>query len=829
MEAIDPGKPLSFLDHHIQCGNSLIGATPRLLREGIPDAAFQPVEGDDKAVCSEYKKRNKQERASGQQSLFGHDLQPWEQLGNLATAMMSLDADDDGSVAAEQRKQERYEELVGSSDYEFGRLLADTWCAAFFWKKTREFDYPITEEVFRRIERTPHWCPDWMKKEVQRLAEQFRFFHWHLAFPDVFRVPARAARPENEQTGWSGGFDCVLGNPPWERVKLQEEEFFASRDLDIANAANKAARQNLIKRLATENPALAEEFAEARRAAENSSSYVRTSGRYPLMGVGDVNTYAIFAELFRSVLAARGRAGIICPTGIATDNTTRAYFDDLTARKCLVSLIGFENEAFIFPGVHHSFKFCALTVAGSRADVQEADLAFLCKYFADVHDKVRHFRLSASDTALLNPNTRTCPVFRTRQDAVLTKAIYRTAPVLVDETAGIDHWGIYYLRLVHLGDHVDYLRDRWQIACESLSDCYCAHLTKDGTTYSAVYEARQIWFYNHRYASYEGVSKAEAFEGKALAPSDTQMRQPDYTVAQRYWVPTTFFRELLNKYDYKRRWLLGYRDVTSSVVERTCVPSVLPFLPATVSLPTLGFAASASAHLLLGNMSSVPFDFVVRNKVGGNHLSFGILKQLPVIAPDAYPDSARASITTRVVELVYSSWDVKPFADDVWKEADDSLREDITRQWEENRTATGGHKWDPPEWAEIDGDGIKLPPFKWDDDRRALLRAELDAYYAKLYGLNRKQLRYILDPHGLSKKELEDILDPWEDPTCSGPHLLPAEPALDFPGETFRVLKNKEEKQFGEYRTRRLVLEAWERLHDQALMPGAYDQRKVGT
>lgn len=304
MEAIDPGKPLSFLDHHIQCGNSLIGATPRLLSEGIPDAAFQPVEGDDKAVCSEYRKRNKQERESGQQSLFGHDLQPWEQLGNLATAMMSLDADDDGSIAAEQRKQERYEELVGSSDYEFGRLLADTWCAAFFWKKTRHFDYPITEEVYRRIERTPHWCPDWMKKEVQRLAGQYQFLHWHLAFPDVFRVPASDEAPENKQTGWSGGFDCVLGNPPWERVKLQEEEFFAEREPEIANAPNKAARARLIESLPTTDPVLAQEFEEAKRAAENSSKFIRDSGRYPLTGVGDVNTYAMFAELFRAVLSS---------------------------------------------------------------------------------------------------------------------------------------------------------------------------------------------------------------------------------------------------------------------------------------------------------------------------------------------------------------------------------------------------------------------------------------------------------------------------------------------------------------------------------------------
>ena len=138
--------------------------------------------------------------------------------------------------------------------------------------------------------------------------------------------------------------------------------------------------------------------------------------------------------------------------------------------------------------------------------------------------------------------------------------------------------------------------------------------------------------------------------------------------------------------------------------------------------------------------------------------------------------------------MVYTSWDIKPFADDVWRDADEDLRAMIRKQWEENRVATGGHKWNPPEWAEIAEDGIPLPPFKWDENRRAILRAELDAYYAKLYGLTRDELRYILDP--------KDVYGP------------------DFPGETFRVLKEKEEKQYGEYRTRRLVLEAWDSMEN---------------
>lgn len=151
------------------------------------------------------------------------------------------------------------------------------------------------------------------------------------------------------------------------------------------------------------------------------------------------------------------------------------------------------------------------------------------------------------------------------------------------------------------------------------------------------------------------------------------------------------------------------------------------------------------------------------------------IQQFPIIPPSSYTSNHVDYITQRILELSYTAYDLKPFAEDL---------------------------------------GYFGDPFRWDEERRAHLRAELDAYYARLYGLNRKQLRYVLDPADLTPRELEDILDPWEE--VSDP-LDPAgydarRAASDFPGETFRVLKDKEIRQHGEYRTRRLVLEAWERL-----------------
>ena len=377
LEALEPGKPLSFLDHHIQCGNALLGATPALMAQGIPDAAFEPIEGDDKKYCANFKKENRKELR--QDTLFDRHDRPWEHLGNLTVGIAQLASLPDNSVADVHAKEKIYAELVRSSSYESGRQLADAWCAAFVWKKCKPsktpdaptsspsppsegdsavriprsafeggFDYPITNDIFQRLERNPHDAPKWMRDEIKRLAGQYQFFHWHLAFPDVFRVPANGGKAENELSGMNGGFDCILANPPWERVKLQEKEWFAERRPDIANATNAAARKRLIEALRTEDAALHSQFQDAARQAEGESQMLRTTGLFPLCGRGDINLYAVFAEGMRNHLSPVGRVGCVLPSGIATDDTTKDFFADLIDKRELVSLFHFENEDLVF-------------------------------------------------------------------------------------------------------------------------------------------------------------------------------------------------------------------------------------------------------------------------------------------------------------------------------------------------------------------------------------------------------------------------------------------------------------------------------------------------
>jgi hypothetical protein len=202
LEALEPGKPLSFLDHHIRVGNSLLGTTPTLIATGLPDNAFVAVEGDDKRACVELKKRNKAERKGWGPLFAQQDAEVQVRLEQTAAALEALPDDRPEDIRAKELALRRHEQ---SDEYHLKKRLADTWCAAFVIKK--HFREPgreasatgITQGYLNDLaQRRP--LPAGLASEVDHLANEYRFFHWHLGFPEVF------AR---------GGFDCILGNPPW--------------------------------------------------------------------------------------------------------------------------------------------------------------------------------------------------------------------------------------------------------------------------------------------------------------------------------------------------------------------------------------------------------------------------------------------------------------------------------------------------------------------------------------------------------------------------------------------------------------------------------------
>ncbi len=285
------------------------------MEKGIPDDAFNPIEGDMKTVCAELKRQNKREHQDRERGQGLFEFEPFIQLGICPLSFSRLSSSSDDSVTDLAEKERRYAELIKNANYLNARLLADLWCAVFVWKKDTSDLGKLcpTENDFRKIENNPHSILPHVKSEVRRLANQYQFFHWHLAFPDVFRLPGQGVA-ENKQTGWNAGFDVVLGNPPWEKVNLQEKEWFSERVPEIARAKTAAKRKELVASLFKTQPLIAEAFELARSHSNGITEYIRNSRVFPLCGRGDINLYAPFAELARSLKQNHGRLGYLVPS-----------------------------------------------------------------------------------------------------------------------------------------------------------------------------------------------------------------------------------------------------------------------------------------------------------------------------------------------------------------------------------------------------------------------------------------------------------------------------------------------------------------------------------
>lgn len=723
MEALDPGRPLTFLDAQIRVGNALVGATPRLIADGLPDEAFKPIEGDDKKIASTLTKQNKAER-NAQGSLFDVDMVAANTT--LAERVEEVVAAPTLSLADVHVQEQRLRAYTNSDAYRQQRLAADSWCAAFVWPKSLGAPPAITQRTIAALIDGDDKLTDAQRAEVDRLAAEYRFFHWHLEFPHIFPTASGDGDDTvNETTGWYGGFNVVIGNPPWERVKLQEQEFFAARDPEIATAPNAAARKRLIAALSSTRPALHHAFVAAKRTAEGVSHFMRNSGRYPLTGRGDINTYAVFAETDRDLLGRLGRLGVILPTGIATDATTQYFFKDLVENASIASLYDFENAKPLFEGVHRSFKFCLLTLTGRDLREPAADFAFFAHDPTDLQRPGTRFALSPEEIKRLNPNTGTCPVFRSRRDAEITLGIYKRVPVLIREgDPDGNPWGIKFMTMFHMSNDSHLFRTREQLE----NDGWTLRgniFHKGKQEMLPLYEAKMIHHYDHRWATFgpDGAVRDVTLEEKV---------NPNFAVMPRYWVSKREIDERLQG-RWDRTSLLGFRNIGRSTDVRTLISATIPRTAVGHSMPLM---ATDADEVIQGAFTSFAVDYALRQKLGGTNLTYNYMQQLPVPCPAAMGERS------------------------VWSESPIS-------QWIKERV----------DWLNknTDQSGCRH------------LRAELDAAFFHLYGLERDEVDYVM--------------------------------------ETFPIVKRKDLSDFGCYKTKAEILEVFDAMATSAATGIPYQSR----
>lgn len=785
IEGYCAGKPLSFLDHHIRCGNSVVGVTDLdVLLDGVPKEAFAAEDKETKKKIIDLNKEALKDVRlvrSGESmglsiTLFSNDIAIQsinsEQIG-LAGKVREINAMPEDSLPQELAKQSRWEELMVSPRVECLRRACDIYTYSFYKQfkatdLTSEFDgesgtftafnIPYTRTVYNALQEIKYLdytademeglqvLPDSFKEEVREVAHTHRFFHWCVEFPEVFAD--------------GGGFDVMCGNPPWDKIKVEDKKWFEQNGrADIVNAGTAAQRKQAIANLPTTDPDLYEAYQLALADAEAMSRFVRFGGRFPMTATGDIDLYPLFAE--HCLNCSKEAWGLDLPTGIAVNDSNKTFFSKLIDENRLKSLYDFENREKLFD-IDSRFKFCLLTVGQKQDKPREVSGGFYLTRLDHLLDPARIYKLNTSDFERLNPNTKTCPVFRTSRDAALTTKIYRNTSILVNDAKNDNPWNVKFARMLDMSNDSHLFRTYSQLI-NAGAELTGNKFLLNNETYVPLYEGKMIWLYNHHF----GTWPIEGERPNTIAtPSLTELQDPHSYIMPWYWVSQEEVDNRLVKIDsngnitwkWSHRWLLGYRCIARGVDLRTFTMSLIPDTCGVGNSATLLFAECGTmpGAILSGMMSSLPFDYAVRQKVGGINMSTFFVKQFPVLTPEQITTSGyERDIVERVARLCWFNHDL-----DGWME---ELREEC-----------------PEEYS------LPEEPVIWDEGQRAVWQAELDAIFAHLYGLSTEDLRYILDP--------EDV--------CGKGCI----------NETFRVLKERELRELGEYRTKRLVMEAWNRF-----------------
>ena len=571
--------------------------------------------------------------------------------------------------------------------------------------------------------------------QSKSIAKKESFLHWEAAFPGVWRHWQNQT-PE-------GGFDAVIGNPPWDRIKLQEVEWFATRDPDLARAPTAAARREGIKRLREHGDPLAESFDQAKARADRLGQVIRASGHYPLLGGGDINLYSLFVERSLRLVKPGGLVGLLTPSGIYADRTAARFFQSVSTTGRVAGIYDFENRRLgtdqppFFPDIDSRFKFCALIVGGPGRSFPETHCGFFLPGADAIQDPDRAFTLTPADFARVNPNTGTAPVFRTRRDADLTRRIYQHHPVLVDRSGDDESrvWPVRYFNMFHMANSSHLFRTSAELQEEGFYPVQGNRWKRGQDQYRPLYEGKMTQAFDHRAASVV-VNRENLHRPAQPRPASVEEHaNPDWLPTPQFWVS-----EQDIQWPDELSWAVAFKDVTSPTNVRTVIASIIPRAGAGHTLPLLMPEADdprsyqENAWLWLACLNSFAFDFVARQKVQGQHLTWYTVEQLPVLPPDAYDHpfgdrTAADLIRHHVLRLTYTAHDMAPFARDL------------------------GHHG---------------PPFAWDQEQRRHLRARLDALYFHLYGLTREDAAYILS--------------------------------------TFPIIQRHDESAFGHYRTKALIL-----------------------
>jgi hypothetical protein len=571
---------------------------------------------------------------------------------------------------------------------------------------------------------------------ARALAKRETFFHWQTSFPTVFGA------------GSQGGFDAIIGNPPWDRIKLQEVEWFAERSPAIAAQARAADRKKMIAALqgvkmtqsGTHTPPVVDLWAQYQEATARAEANARVLGNgklgcgdFPLLGGGDVNLYSLFIERAQALAAPQGVVALVTPSGIAADKGAAEFFRSVSSTQRLGALFDFENRKVFFPDVHASFKFCTLVFGGFERRFAQTRCAFYLHQLAELDDPARVLTLTAADFQRVNPNTCAAPIFRNKRDADITLALYARHAVLVkhgqlsastgkqpDEKA----WPVKYQRMFDMTNDSQLFLKADELRAQGFKPSTLNRWErKQGNSIVQalpLYEGKMVQMFDHRAA--DVIVNEANLKRAAQQESINSLEKQDATryPSPQYWVQDAEVEKVWNG-----QWCIAYKSVTAPSNMRTMIGALVPRCGVGNSmamlLPEAGHEAAyaRSASLLIANLGSMAF----------------IVEQSVVITPAAFEQVLPAAFTKalRKAKLMNGHHAQPTVADCV-------LPQVLALSYTAHDMAAYAH-----DMGYVDAAGHVLPPIVWDDEERRARLAALDAVFFWLYGINALDAAYILD------------------------------------------------------------------------------------
>ena len=702
------GAPLSFLDHHLRYGDALIGLRVLEASDHLREIAglylSSAITGAEQAAKGMQLIEEKSDADIGEvresTELFQDVDDMTSELRRLLDFLCGF-----RWLTAGMKKKERMAfettqliEPLGRAPDQAYKLLANG---------PKAVNAPSSGD-----EEDPYSGFKGLWNEARSIADRERFLHWEAAFPGVWR--------EWQNVRPTGGFDAIIGNPPWDRIKLQEVEWFASRSPELALAPTAAARRTGIQRLREQGDPLADDFDAAKQRADELGRLIRGSGHYPLLGSGDVNLYSLFVERAMGLIKPDGFVGLLTPSGIYADKTAARFFKTVSTNGRVGGVFDFENKKIFFKDIHASFKFCALIFGGEKRRFDGTRCAFFLHDTKTINDPERCFPLASEDFTRVNPNTGTAPVFRTRRDAEITCRIYERHPVLVDRSGDEERrvWPVKYTTMFHMTNDSHLFRTAAQLDAEGFYPVQGNRWKRGEDLYLPLYQGRMIHQFDHRANSVRFNPESTHNPYLSEEVTEVQHADPTFLPQSRYWMPAL---NVEAGWRQRHRYVLGFRDIARPTDVRTVIASIVPWAGYGNTLPLLVTADILTTAYLTANLNAACVDFVARLKAQGTHLNWYIVEQLPVVAPADYDrrfgsTSARDLVRDHVLRLTYTAHDMAPFARDL---------------------------------------GYDGPPYTWDEEERRHLRARLDALYFHLYDLSREDASYVLETFPIVRKQDE--------------------------------------------------------------------------